>query len=248
MPRDNHDNPFVTACNSSAFRLLGQYFQWGLPESYFVIAIKATGVPPNDIILRISSTWYMEGKMCGKLSSPLYAKRFVGSEAWQLLGRCKQKPDWRHIDNYELQRSGYDPVRVLSECHDVLCAMPRGTPIVGHALCNFGWRMLRQQFNRWVDGYAAELDSIPILDVGLMEKAILGGLYPWQGETLNSFQSRIGQEQISVKWSLGDCLARRGITLDWRDDRAEVVAVDLLYRSLDSMIRSVRPPMLQARQ
>ena len=184
---------------------------FNLPETYLVLDCETTGFSrEQDYIIDVGWLVVRNHAIIESGSSMLdwsqadvdhnYIQSQLMRQATEYgrMGRRHQYPFER------LQREGKDPLAVLHEYAMRIythITQDAGV-IVGHGFWNFDREMLNAHTSRYLDGYVLPWQPNSIFDTGLLEKAAQALIYPYAGETMDTWYARVNDNHIPVKYNL----------------------------------------------
>lgn len=182
-----------------------------LPTTYLVLDCETTGFSrEQDYIidvgwLAVQNNVIVDGGSCMLDWSRVSVDH--GYIQSQLLRQATEygRVGRRHQYPYErLCREGEEPLQVLHEYVTRIynyIAQKAGV-IIGHGFWNFDREMLNAHTQRYFDGYVLPWQPNSIFDTGLLEKAAQSLIYPYAGETLDTWYHRVDDNHIRVKYNL----------------------------------------------
>jgi hypothetical protein len=212
-----------------------------LPNTYLLLDVKRSGYQPDDVIVQVCHMVVEDGKPTKKDCWLVDWSYFEEDVPRQWLADRLACPSDHQLTIQDLDGacSIHD---VLGTYQCLLCHEYAGWPIVGHSVFKSDLLDLRNHFFKWMEGFCLDFIQMPCWDVGLMQKAMDGGLQIWQGEPIGEFHRRVILNRLpGVLWSLDHCLKLYGLKIraDRSDPYYRLYAAHEVYQAQRKLINTL---------
>jgi len=236
---------------------------FSFPDSYAIIDCETTGFSrEDDLIIDVGWMVVKENAVLHECSMLLDWSQHDVDHAFlkdQLLRQATEYGRAGRQHHYSWERlcsEGLPPMEVLQAfamfIYDYI--NKPGSMVIGHGFWNFDREMIDAHTNKFMGGYVLPWQPDSIFDTGLLEKAAQSLVFPYAGETLDMWYTRINAHHIRVKYNLeGHCVPKYHLIERYGADLAgmHTAACDCrliyclydTYKQLTEVLNGARPAL-----